>query len=208
MIINQSSHKEEIEDTCLPSNIFHEDLEFEVTFNSPKLGLVLRKAGGHFTVDSKHAEQNSKHTEQIHVGDMLLSINGEDINKLPFKTVIHRLSSLPRPIKVIFRRRHLKTTAQQVPALLMTDYVTNASEGNRTKNENVISTEYVEQVKREQKTEESSLNNNAYVLSFASGQPNGKYVLQLFVFLFLCNLFPSSDHCSCPLISLCTRTSY
>ena len=79
-------------------SIYH----FEVIFESDRLGLGLRRESGNIVVDA------STGNEDVHIGDILYSINGlvlAESSGLPLSGVVERLREEPRPLRIGFIRR-------------------------------------------------------------------------------------------------------
>lgn len=75
---------------------------FEVAFQSNKLGLGLRKDSNGVVVDQV---LDSEHSEQIRVGDILVSVNGFNVLSKSLSNVVQLLTNTPRPTNLRFCRR-------------------------------------------------------------------------------------------------------
>ena len=144
-------------------------LEYEITFNAPKLGLVLRKSGVGFIVDSVH---ESKYSNQISPGDKLISVNGSNVSRLPFKSLIQRLAELPRPIKVTFQSKYLKAdTRQSHSELTFVSRVIDTESDACSSASQICSSEAMSNLSLNERS--SLFSKNAFTLKFCTGQSNG-----------------------------------
>ena len=76
-------------------------VSYDVTFESERLGLVLKKASGDILVERM---QSTNQFELVQVGDALTAINGVTVESLTLDEVVELLSSSPRPVTVSFSR--------------------------------------------------------------------------------------------------------
>jgi len=93
---------------------YMESIEYNVTFTSPKLGLVLRKSGDGFKVDKMLIH---KQNERIKIGDTLITIDGMMISRLSFSEVRNLLETKPRPLHLTFRETIEKILPINEPVL-------------------------------------------------------------------------------------------
>ena len=75
--------------------------EYNVTFKNSELGLVLRKSGGDFKVEKV---LTSDYDGLISIGDVMTSIEGRSISRLPFATVKQLLVKMTRPLNLTFKK--------------------------------------------------------------------------------------------------------
>eukprot|EP00536_Pseudo-nitzschia_multiseries_P004057 jgi/Psemu1/323294/estExt_fgenesh1_pg.C_650034 len=86
--IEQESTREEI-------------IQFEVLFETTRLGLGLRTEGTHVVVNSI---QNSQYADEINHGDVLVSVGSESVQSKTLDQVVNILAGSGRPVAVGFER--------------------------------------------------------------------------------------------------------
>lgn len=85
-----------------------EKSSFDVTFQSPRLGLVLKSLANDIVVESLAHVSNELHS--VKVGDVVKAINGDSIEGDSLQDVLDRLASCPRPTTVTFSRQRFGFT--------------------------------------------------------------------------------------------------
>ena len=91
-----------------PTDSFH-----NVTFDTVKLGLVLRKRGRLIIVEEV---KNPKHAKFVDVGSWLYAVDGNPVRRVPFETVVKMLQTLPRPLEVTFGKTMAKPRTESSEA--------------------------------------------------------------------------------------------
>ncbi len=76
-------------------------VSYNVTFESERLGLVLKRDSGDIIVERM---QNRNQFELLQAGDALTAINGVTVESLTLDEVVELLSSSPRPVTISFSR--------------------------------------------------------------------------------------------------------
>lgn len=77
-------------------------ITLDIVISTEKLGLSLRKSGSSIVVDS------SLSNPHVQVGDILISVNGSSVARLPLPSIVELLASLPRPVTVTLERKSTK----------------------------------------------------------------------------------------------------
>ncbi len=80
---------------------------YEIVFYEKKLGLALRSSGGSVVVDNVGIE---KYIGKINLGDELVSISGQNVNRMSFQSIIDVLASSNRPLSLCFKRKNVNTS--------------------------------------------------------------------------------------------------
>lgn len=74
---------------------------FDVAILTKKLGIHLRKSGSSIMVES------SQYNDRIEEGDILLSVNGHSVERMPLSSVVEMFDTLSRPLTITLSRKNL-----------------------------------------------------------------------------------------------------
>ncbi len=97
--------------STLKEPIRERKFQFQVVFNSTRLGLGLRTEGSHVVVNNI---QNPAYEREIHHGDVLISIGDEDVCKMQLEEIVKVFAKSGRPVTVGFERVVVASESQGV----------------------------------------------------------------------------------------------
>ena len=79
------------------SVVSNQPVSFDVVIFTRKIGLTLRKSSASVIVDTSS-------NPSVHTGDILISINGTPVGKLPLPYIVNLFESSPRPLTITLQR--------------------------------------------------------------------------------------------------------